>query len=97
VIYLLIDYMFLLGHWPFEVWPWLGTYRIERVYMLFCMAYWLLVFPGKHWVRNKLNLAFLFFWMVLLFSWLTSDYQQTARAQHTVEGVVRPALAPARL
>ena len=84
MIYLLIGYMFLFVHRPFEVWPWLGTYRIERVYMLFCLAYWLLMFPGKHWVRNKLNLAFLFFWMVLLFSWLTSDYQ-TAMAQHTVE------------
>ena len=84
MIYLLIGYMLLFVHRPFEVWPWLGRYSIERVYMLFCLAYWLLMFPGKHWVRNKLNLAFLFFWMVLLFSWLTSDYQ-TAMAQHTVE------------
>ena len=40
MLYVLIGYMFLFIHRPFEVWPTLGDYHVERVYMLFAMAAW---------------------------------------------------------
>ena len=47
--WLLIGYMFLFIDRPFEVWPWLGDLRVERIYMLVTMGVWLLS-PGKKWL-----------------------------------------------
>jgi hypothetical protein len=38
--WLLIGYMLLFIHRPFEVWPWLGDLHIERIYMLLTIAAW---------------------------------------------------------
>lgn len=40
MIYLLVGYMWLFIHRPFEIWPALAAVRIERVYMLMVLAYW---------------------------------------------------------
>ena len=40
MIYLLIGYMWLYIHRPFEVWPLVGTIHLERVYVLITLAYW---------------------------------------------------------
>ena len=34
MLWILIGYMFLFIHRPFEIWPALGTLHIERLYML---------------------------------------------------------------
>jgi hypothetical protein len=39
--WLLVGYMWLFVHRPFEIWTFLGTLRIERVYMLFLILVWL--------------------------------------------------------
>ena len=39
--WMLIGYMFLFIHRPFEVWPWLGELHVERLYMLLTLAVWL--------------------------------------------------------
>ena len=41
MIWLLGGYMWLFIHRPFKVWPWLGELRVERVYMLVTIFYWL--------------------------------------------------------
>lgn len=51
MIYLLIGYMWLFIHRPFEIWPWLAAVRIERVYMLITIAYWLT--QPKAWYRCR--------------------------------------------
>jgi O-antigen ligase len=49
MIYLLIGYMWLFVHRPFEVWPWLAAVHIERGYMLATLAYWAFFVP-KTWI-----------------------------------------------
>ena len=55
MIYLLIGYMWLFIHRPFEIWQWLAVLRIERVYMLVAHAYW--AAQPKAWTANRLNLV----------------------------------------
>ncbi len=70
---LLIGYMWLFIHRPFEVWPWLATYRPERVYMILVIICWLLL-GVKRVVPNRLHLAFASFILAMLVSWLLSPY-----------------------
>ncbi len=60
MLWLLVGYMWLFIHRPFEVWPWLGELRIERVYMLATIAYWAVCAP-KMWLscRNNVPVALL--------------------------------------
>jgi O-antigen ligase len=74
MIYLLGGYMWLFIHRPFEVWPWLGELHIERVYMIVTILYWALT-VDKHWIPNRLNAAFAFFWLVMLASCLFSPFR----------------------
>lgn len=73
--YLLIGYMWLFVHRPFEVWPWLATMRIERVFMLLTLAFWFL-FANKSWTRNRLNLAFVVLFLAIVLSWLQSPHHE---------------------
>jgi O-antigen ligase len=82
MIWLLGGYMWLFIHRPFEVWPALGGLHIERVYMIGTILYWA-VAVDKHWIRNRLNAAFAFFWVAVLVSWAVSSY--SAQASSTVE------------
>lgn len=70
---LLAGYMWLYLHRPFEVWTFLGTLQVERMYMLGTLAVWLMT-PGKVWPSNRLHGAFLFFTVVLFACWATSPY-----------------------
>jgi O-antigen ligase len=57
MLWLLAGYMWLFVHRPFEVWPALGDYHVERAYMIGVLVYWALMAP-KTWTSNRLNLAF---------------------------------------
>ncbi|GHT42186.1 hypothetical protein FACS189443_4900 [Planctomycetales bacterium] len=60
MIWLLAGYMWLYVHRPFEIWTWLGTLRVERVYMLLTLAAWLM--SGKTEVtKNPMNFAVMLF------------------------------------
>ena len=71
--WLLIGYMFLFIHRPFELWPLLGDLHVERVYMLGMMAAWA-VWPGKRWVPNLQHLAYLAFATAVAFCWVLSPW-----------------------
>ena len=43
MILLLLGYMWLFIYRPFEIWPWLGTFRMELVYFIGCSVFWLLM------------------------------------------------------
>ena len=43
MILLLLGYMWLFVHRPFEIWPWLTLFRIELVYFIGCSVFWLLM------------------------------------------------------
>jgi len=85
MIYLLIGYMWLFIHRPFEIWPIFGILRIERVYVISCVLYWLLLYPRKTWVGNRLNLALVFFWLSFLLTYLMSPFADAPEPAKTVE------------
>lgn len=51
MIYLLIGYMWLYLHRPFEIWPLLAEIRIERIYMFITIAWW--VTQPKRWIHCR--------------------------------------------
>lgn len=74
MVYLLIGYMWLFVHRPFEIWPALGAIHIELIYVVITVLYWALFYPKKTWVHNRLNVAFGFFWIVFFLAWLGSAF-----------------------
>jgi hypothetical protein len=73
MVWLLLGYMFLFIHRPFEVWPWLGELHFERLYMLgtlLAFAAW----PGKKWLPNRQHLAYAAFALSVLVAWLASPW-----------------------
>jgi O-antigen ligase len=73
MIYLLIGYMWLFIHRPFEIWPWLAELRIERVYMLITIAYWMA--QPKSWTANRLNTGVGLLAAAILVSAVLSPYE----------------------
>jgi hypothetical protein len=88
MIYLLIGYMWLFVHRPFEVWPALAALRIERVYMLLTLAYWALA-ARKRWVSNPLHAAYAAFSTAVILCWLASPWSDQERAQVAVENYLK--------
>lgn len=56
MIWLLVGYMWLFIHRPFEVWPALNGLYIERIYMIVTILCWALLAP-KIWTSNRMNWA----------------------------------------
>jgi hypothetical protein len=79
---ILIGYMFLFIHRPFEVWPSLAEYHLERVYMLGALLV-LLIYSGKKWVPNCQHLAYFGFGTAVLACWLASPWMD--KGQEAVE------------
>ena len=81
--WVLIGYMFLFIHRPFEIWPILGDLHVERVYMC-CALVALLVCPDKHWLPNRLHWAYFGFGAAVLICWLLSPWmdQGEMMAEH---------------
>src|SRR5262249_29517915 len=71
--WLLIGYMFLFIHRPFEIWPALGEVRLELLYMLVTGVVWL-AFPRNRWLPNGLHLAIAAFAAAMLLCWLASPW-----------------------
>ena len=59
--WLLVGYMWLFVHRPFEIWTWLGALRIERVYMLFLIVAWLASSAEKRQLGNIFTPAIFFY------------------------------------
>jgi O-antigen ligase len=76
--FLLIGYMFLFIDRPFEVWPWLGDLRIERVYMLFTLGVWA-IYPYKRWLPNPQHAAYGLFALAVGLCWLLSPWMTTSQ------------------
>lgn len=71
--WLLIGYMFLFIHRPFELYPALGDLHVERVYILGVLAYWL-IYPKKRWLPNPQHLAYAAFACAVVACWLASPW-----------------------
>jgi hypothetical protein len=82
MLWILLGYMFLFIHRPFEVWPALATFHVERVYMLGALLA-ALFSPGKRWLPNPLHWAYFVFAAGVLLCWVASPW--SSRGETTVE------------
>jgi hypothetical protein len=82
MLWILIGYMFLFIHRPFEVWPILGDYHVERIYALVAMVA-VLFHPDKRWIPNKLQLAYALFAAAVFSCWVASPWAD--QGQRVVE------------
>ncbi|HMC64907.1 MAG TPA: O-antigen ligase family protein [Gemmataceae bacterium] len=80
--WILIGYMFLFIHRPFEVWPVLADLHVERIYMIGALLA-VAVCPGKRWLSNWQHLAYLVFAAAVLLCWLSSPW--ASQGQQVVE------------
>src|SRR5437763_7468355 len=84
--WVLIGYLFLFIHRPFEVWPALGEIHLERLYMagaLLLACAW----PGKRWLPNAQQFAYLAFVLAVLLAWVASPFSDSG--QHVVEDYLK--------
>jgi hypothetical protein len=88
MIWLLIGYMWLFIHRPFEVWPTLGEYRLEFAYMLVTLVAWVFS-PGKRWLGNGLHTALFAFAGAVLLCWTLSPWMMHERAQVEVQDYLK--------
>jgi O-Antigen ligase len=79
--WLLIGYMFLFIHRPFEFWTVLGDIHIERVYVSCVFMIWLM--QPKRWLPNPQQYAYFFFAFAVLACWVMSPYAE--QGQQVVE------------
>ena len=66
-------------HRPYEIWPILAAFRIERVYVIFMIVVWLGSGPSLS-RGNRLHWAFAAFILVMLASWMASPCGSTGDA-----------------
>jgi hypothetical protein len=82
MLYILLGYMFLFIHRPFEIWPALGDLHIERVYAMLAIVVWL-IYPAKRLMPTKLDVCIAFFCLTVVVSWMSSPWADGC--EHTVE------------
>lgn len=75
MIWLLIGYMFLFIHRPFEVWPALGTFHVERFYMLGMLLVGA-CYPRKRWLPNGQHGANFAFAAAVFLCWVLSPWAE---------------------
>ena len=76
MIYLLIGYVYLCIHRPFEIWPALGDLRIELVYFTILTLAWCVV--GKQFRGWSLLAGIAAMAVAFYFSWLCSPWADKA-------------------
>jgi hypothetical protein len=79
MLYILIGYMLLFIHRPFEIWPALGEMHVERIYILAAAAFWLIA-PGKRMQPTRLDLGIVLFCTAVLFAWVSSPWSDAGQA-----------------
>ena len=85
IIWMLIGYMWLYIHRPFEVWWWLGSLHVERIYMVVTLIVWLV--SPKSLVGNKVIYSLFGFVIVFLLCWSASPYM--GQTSLTVENYIK--------
>ncbi len=81
MIWLLVGYMFLFIHRPFEFWPMLGDIHLERLYIGSVFLIWL--FQPKRWLSNPQHWAYFGFAFAVSICWAMSQYMD--QGQQVVE------------
>jgi hypothetical protein len=86
MLWILIGYLFLYIHRPFEIWPSLADIHLERLYMAGTLLA-ALAYPGKRWVPNWQHAAYLAFALAVTVCWLASPWP--ASGEETVENYLK--------
>ncbi|MCL2303844.1 MAG: O-antigen ligase family protein [Planctomycetaceae bacterium] len=73
MIWILVGYMWLVLHRPFEIWPIFESVRLLRFYMIFTLIAWFLI-SAKTWTSNRNNAALFFVAFSVFVSTLLSPY-----------------------
>lgn len=81
MVWLLVGYMFLFIHRPFEFWPMLGEIHIERLYIGSVFIVWL--FHPKRWLPNGQHFAYFGLAFAVAVCWVMSSYMD--QGQKVVE------------
>jgi hypothetical protein len=76
--WLLVGYMFLFIDRPFEVWPVLGDWHIERAYMILTLIAWVFA-PDKRFPTNPFHLALAAFAAAVVGSWAMSPWAEAGQ------------------
>ena len=84
MIWILVGYMWLVIHRPFEVWPILATIRLERVYMIFTLVAWFALSPKKL-TTNICSIAIFLMACSITLSTLASPYMGFGNNPETEE------------
>jgi len=84
MIWVLIGYMFLFIHRPFEVWPSLAEIHLERLYMVGALLY---AATCMRWIPNRQHLAYFAFAMAVLVCWFCSPWMD--QGEETVENFLK--------
>src|SRR5262249_40700035 len=79
MLYILIGYMLLFIHRPFEIWPALGDMHVERISVLAAASFWL-ISPGKRLQPTRLDVGIVFFCTAVLFAWVASPWSDAGQA-----------------
>src|SRR5438105_6162037 len=85
MIWVLIGYMFLFIHRPFEIWPTLGDIHLERIYMVGALLF-AVAWP-KRWIPNWQHLAYVAFALVITVCWFCSTWME--QGEETVENFLK--------
>ncbi len=86
MIWVLIGYMFLFIHRPFEIWPTLGDIHLERIYMVGALLF-AAAWPAKRWIPNWQHLAYVAFALVTTICWFCSPWME--QGEETVENFLK--------
>ena len=86
MIWVLIGYMFLFIHRPFEIWPTMGDIHLERIYMVGALLF-AAAWPAKRWIPNWQHLAYVAFAVVIMICWFCSPWME--HGEETVENFLK--------
>lgn len=67
MLWLVVGYLFLFIFRPFEYWPVLGTYHVERLYMIFLLIA-VSFYREKRFVSSPINLFVILFFCIIVLS-----------------------------
>lgn len=73
MIWVLVGYMWLFIHRPFEIWPIFATIHLERSYMIFTLIAWFAI-SAKTWTANRVQFGLIFVASSILISATLSPY-----------------------
>jgi len=85
MIWVLIGYMFLFIHRPFEIWPTLGDLHVERIYMIGALLF--AAACPKRWIPNWQHLAYVVFALTTMICWFCSPWMEYG--EETVENFLK--------